>query len=338
MRIPIDSDQDSFASNSYFLAVDGGGSKTHAAICDSDGNIVAFAAHSGANWEYIGISKAQKSLKEIIEKVVKIAGISAEQISGATFALAGVDWPSDIKIFEEFFNGFALDGPIHIINDSVAALYAGAPSGVGCVSIAGTGGKTAGFDGNNLILTMGISLGEGSGASQIIAESLQLMARIHHGQVAPSKMTSVIPEASGYSDVYSFFEAISRGEVSVSQNCAPLIFALACAGDIGAQSVIEKVALTHGNDVLGVLSQLAFDSDEIIVVCAGGLHTAGDQLFDTTFRNTVLRKYPSANIHTLNIFPVIGALIHATQESKITLPANFSDRLMEQASSLEAQV
>ena len=48
------------------LGIDGGGTKTHAVVVDLSGNILATAAHSGANWERTGITATEIILKVIM--------------------------------------------------------------------------------------------------------------------------------------------------------------------------------------------------------------------------------------------------------------------------------
>ena len=82
-----------------FLGVDGGGTKTHACIVDLDGNILGTAANGGANWERSGIRSVQDGLNEIIEEALHSAGATREEIVDSTFALAGIDWEEDQKLF-----------------------------------------------------------------------------------------------------------------------------------------------------------------------------------------------------------------------------------------------
>ena len=82
----------------FILGVDGGGTKTDAVIADENGKVIASATNGGANWERMGISKALDSLKEVINSAAASAGISTSDIAYATFAIAGIDWPNDIKL------------------------------------------------------------------------------------------------------------------------------------------------------------------------------------------------------------------------------------------------
>ncbi len=53
---------------SIVLGVDGGGSKTHAAVVDDDGALLGFATGGPSNWETVGLRGAADSLRDAAEK------------------------------------------------------------------------------------------------------------------------------------------------------------------------------------------------------------------------------------------------------------------------------
>jgi N-acetylglucosamine kinase-like BadF-type ATPase len=313
------------------LGIDGGGTKTHAILVDLDGKILGTAANGGANWERIGIEAVGKSLDELINEVLSNAKISREDIVASTLALAGIDWHQDESLFAPVVQGLGLSGRCTLVNDSVAALFAGIADGIGCVSIAGTGGKTAGSDGEQTIQTMGMALGEGGGAGQLVDLALDSIARAHHGTAAKTKMYSSIPKAAGFDNPELFFIAIARGRVRLDESLAPLIFDLASSGDAIALDVVNRVAKQHAIDVHGIASRLNFQTKPITVIRAGGLHTAGCTVFDVTFEAEVKHLLGNVQVRTLDVAPVFGSVIYSAHKYFTTLPENFSSNLLTQA-------
>jgi len=294
-----------------FLGIDGGGTKTHAALVDLEGNILATAANGGANWERIGVNAVEISLSELIEQVCKKASINLEDIVDSTFALAGIDWDEDKELLAPVVAALGLEKRCELINDSFAALFAGIPQGIGCVSIAGTGGKTAGRTWNKSVQTMGMELGEGGGAGQLVDNALDLIARSHHGIIEKSSMYLELPLAAGFSDPTAFFTAIARERVHVNENLAPLIFDLAAKGDLLAIEAISIVAKQHAVDVQGIVNQLDFQGLDIELIRAGGLHTAANPIFDQVFETTLRKSLPKVHMRVLDISPVFGSVMHA---------------------------
>jgi N-acetylglucosamine kinase-like BadF-type ATPase len=313
------------------LGIDGGGTKTHAVLVDLSGNIVAAAANGGANWERTGIAATEISLLEIIQRVLKIAKADSDEIVAATFGLAGIDWESDLELFVPISKILNLSDKAVFVNDSIAALFAGSPNGIGCVSIAGTGGKTAGRNGTQTLQTMGMDLGEAGGAGQLVALALDYIARIYHGTEEPSELTNLILEESGFANETALFKAVARDEFRIDEEMAPKIFALATNGDAGAIAITNLVATQHANDVVAIINRLGLTNAAVPVIRAGGLHTAGCATFDLTFEKALKSKQSGASSKVLDISPVYGAVVHAAHAYFGDIPPAFLDNLFEQA-------
>lgn len=291
----------------YVLGVDGGGTKTDAALATVDGTIVGLASGSGANWESVGPEEAVRVITDVITQACASANVLPSEVSASTLAIAGIDWPDDVNHYTTVIETLNLQNAA-LVNDSFAALAAGSPNGEGVISIAGTGGKTSGIKGNNCIQSMGMELGEGGGAGQLVSEALAYIAAQMHGSVSHSQLFDYLPKHYGFSDPIAFFEAVARKGLRVNTSLAPVIFELAEAKDPGAVAAITATALQHARDVIGISSKLNFGDEAFVVVRAGGLHTAGSALFDSTFADKVLEKLSKAEIRTLMQPPVIGAV------------------------------
>ena len=314
-----------------FLGIDGGGTKTHAVLVDLAGNIVASAANGGANWERTGIKATQASLVEIVDRVLNLAGLTAADIVASTFALAGIDWESDKELFSPTTVELGLKTDNSFINDSIAALFAGNPSGIGCVSIAGTGGKTSGRSATQTFQTMGMDLGEGGGAGQLVSLALDYVARIHHGLENQSKLTKLVLQETGFTDETLFFKAVARDSLRLSEDLAPRIFDLASEGDAGSISIVATVANQHADDVSAMIEKVGLSGSQVQVIRAGGLHTAGCVNFDETFEKALKSKHPGAITQILDISPVYGAVVHAAHQHFGQAPTDFLKNLFEQA-------
>ncbi len=319
----------------YLLGIDGGGTKTHACIVDLDGNILATAANGGANWERIGVKAVQKSLSEIVDAVCLKASISKAEIVDSTFALAGLDWEEDEELLTPIIDSLGLEGRCQLINDSFAALFAGIPQGIGCVSIAGTGGKSAGRTTTKSVQTMGMELGEGGGAGQLVDTALDLIARAHHGIVEKTQLYKQVPQSVGFDNPADFFTAVARGRVKLDESLAPLIFKLADQGDSVAIEVVTKVASQHALDIQGIIKQLDFAGAPIELIRAGGLHTAANALFDRVFEQTLKASSPGVTMRVLDVSPVFGSIMHAAHHHFKEVSPGFISNLTSAAKKAE---
>lgn len=294
----------------FVLGVDGGGTKTDAVIADENGKNIATATNGGANWERLGITKALDSLEEVIKSAATSAGVATSDISYATFAIAGIDWPNDVNLYLPITERLGIKN-FEFMNDSFAALYAGSKSLEGIVSIAGTGGKTSGIYAGNKVQSMGMELGEGGGAGQLVGLALEYIAMQFHNTADPSALYETIPALMGKEPGMDFFEAVARSGTRLNESLAPEIFKLADQNDVGALYAVKKTAVQHAKDVCGIAKQLGIFQEDITVVRAGGLHTAGNKAFDMEFENYVKQCLPNAILVVLNKAPVMGAVLNS---------------------------
>ncbi|CAM5795555.1 N-acetylglucosamine kinase [Brevibacillus borstelensis] len=121
-----------------FIGMDGGGSKTKAAICDETGEIVGFAVGEGANPLSRPWPQVENTLRQLIDELIVQAGGTADDVEGIFLGIAGADRP-EVKGWIESAFGPSWGGRLHIDNDAAGALYSGTWGGPGIVLIAGTG-------------------------------------------------------------------------------------------------------------------------------------------------------------------------------------------------------
>lgn len=294
-----------------YLGVDGGATKTHAAVMDAAGRIVGFGIAGTANWERVGLTEAISTLETAIGAALRECGRSPSDVAAATLALAGVDWDQDAATIGAAAGSLGLGCVPAVTNDAIAVLFAGTMDGVGCASVAGTGGKAIAHDGTQTLATIGLGIGEGGGAGQVVDETLAIVARAHHGQRRPSALVGAVLGAAGAPDVSALFYAVGREGFELSESFAPTVFRLADEGDALAVEIVETVARQHAADVVGLADRLEFPGAEVTVVCAGGLHRARSGVFSVAFDSGLAASRRRLVPNVLETVPVVGALCHA---------------------------
>ncbi len=316
-----------------FLGVDAGGTKTHAAVMDATGRLLSLGVASTGNWERVGIPGTAQALTSAIDEALQQSGHSRTDVTSASFALAGIDWDSDIAAMQRVVSGFGLGCTPVVMNDAIAVLLAGTDDGIGCASVAGTGGKTVARDQTSTLATLGMSLGEGGGAGQIVAETLAALAEAYHGQRPPTRLTQAVLELAGLRDESALFEAVARDGHELPESFAPAVFAIAEDGDTAAISVLSSVARQHARDVVGLVNRLDFrDRASVPLVCAGGLHTAGSTVFTDAFAHALAGSRWPLRLRILNVVPVVGALVDAMVRANGSITGTQRDALIASAS------
>ncbi len=292
------------------VAVDGGGTKTDVAIASLDGTVLGEATGPASNWELIGLEAMTTALATTIESALGAAACARSSVVASAFCMAGFDWPSDHERIDPELARLGLSGARVLANDAMAALRAGTSAAAGVVSVAGTGGSTAGRNRHGATFrTFAISWGEASGASDLVRAAAHALARQHHGQTGPTSLTPRLLSAMGIGSVPELFERLSRrGDARLGPDIAPLVLAAAAEQDAIAMEIVRRVASRHGDDVVGVARNLRMLDDAFDVVRAGGVHLAGCTTFDDAFASVIASAAPRARIVTLDQAPVRGAI------------------------------
>ncbi|HYW28888.1 MAG TPA: BadF/BadG/BcrA/BcrD ATPase family protein [Gaiellales bacterium] len=307
------------------LGVDGGGSKTHAAVCDETGNLIGSGTAGPANWETVGLRGAADSIGDAIDRALAGTDIRRRDLETSVFGLAGVDWPSDVTRLDAAFEQLALGGPPVLLNDSFIALRAGVTAPWGVVVIAGTGTVAAGRNREGRTartLGLGRVLGDEGSASDVSEAALRAVARAYTGRGPATSLSEGLCQVRGASSVVQLLEEYSRGG-EPEFNAAPLVLAHAARGDAVAAGIVEWAGSELGAAAATVARTLDMLEEPFELVLAGGLfHGASDML-----EKAISREVPTALLTRLEAPPVAGALLAALEHRGDRPTAEVRDRL-----------
>ncbi len=231
------------SSKTYYLGVDGGGSKCKAIVYTADRGILGSGLSGSAN-AHQDLSLAKKSILEATEKAIANAGLSVEIISEliAGIGLAGVNLSGP---YQSIVNWKAPFKRHYVLTDLEAASIGAHRGGNGAVVIAGTG--SCGFvtvDGRSLTVgAHGFPHGDkGSGAW------IGLQA-VEHCLLAADHMREpgLLCEAIQTKDPGALVQEIGCRSPGAYARLAPHVFDAADKGDIVARNILAEAGdyLSH---------------------------------------------------------------------------------------------
>lgn len=294
------------------LGVDGGGSKTHAAICDDQGTLLGAGTAGPSNWETVGLRGACDSVGDAVDRALSGSDARRGDLDAAVFGLAGVDWPSDVARLESAFQPLALRSDPTIINDSFIALRAGVTAPWGVVVIAGTGTVVAGRNrAGKTFRTLGLGrvLGDEGSASDVSEAALRAVARAYVGRGPATTLSEGLCRLKGTATVAQLLEEFSRGG-EPEANAAPLVLEHAARGDQVAVEIVEWAGRELGEAARAVATHLEMGSEPFELVLSGGLfHGVSERL-----ERRIAKEVPSALPTRLEVPPVAGALLTALEQ------------------------
>ncbi len=326
------------------LGLDGGGTKTHVAVAAESGELLGFAMNGPSNWELIGLVGAATAMTRAVDSALAEAEVGAREIAGATYGLAGLDWPSDDDRLGPIVSRLGLNGPRTIVNDAFIALRAGASQPWGVVVIAGTGAIAAGRnrDGETFrTLGLGWEFGDWGSASDVALEALRAVANAYTGRGPETSLTDVLTSFMGASGAAELLERASREgsglgyEEYEDPRVAPLVIREAEAGDAVARDILDRAGTSLGEAAALVARRLGMEDEAFEVVLAGGLFRSDTRIVDEAIEVSVRRVAHHVRLVRLDSAPVVGAVLMALElagaspdaEARARLAGAVRDRL-----------
>ena len=302
----------------YFLGVDIGGTKTHALIADEEGQVLGFGERGPGNHQSVGYGGMRKVLHDATGQALAEAGLSISQMAGAGFGIAGYDWPSQKEAMLLALRSLGLQAPIEIVNDASLGILAGCSQGWGLAVVSGTGCNARGWDRGRKhegrAIGEGDLVGEGAGASELIAMAIKAMAHEWTCRGPATLLTPVLVEHYGARNLAELVEGFSTNRLEMDPADALLVFKAAAAGDPVALDLVRWAGDELGKLANGVIRQLGFQKLEFEVVLVGSMYD-GNPLLIETMRNTIHSIAPRAKLVRLNVPPVVGAVLLGMEQA-----------------------
>ncbi len=299
----------------FALGVDAGGTKTLAAVADAQGRVAGVGRAGSANYQACGRAGAAEQLRRAVAGALAQAGLEAGALEAACFGVAGADRAVDFGVIRELIAPLAGGLQPRLENDTVVALRAGTPDGVGVALIAGTGSNAIGrsADGRqHQVGGLGRLTGDYGSAGQLAEAAVVAAFKGLDGRGPATELSRRIPEALGLAqlvDIIEFeFYDMPRGPLDLGR-LAPVVFEAAAAGDGVARAVLEQAGAEVARAVLVVIEQLFAPGQPVTVVFGGSVFTRGaSPVLIESVQRAVRAERPGVRFVRLAVEPVLGAV------------------------------
>lgn len=290
----------------WFIGIDGGGTKTIAAICDESGSVKAVATGGASNALSRPWLEVEHTIRHLVEEVILLAGARHGELDALYVGLAGADrFEIKQKIHAAFVDQW--EERLHIDNDAVPALYSGTWGQPGIVLIAGTGSIAYALTGSgerHRVGGWGYLVGDEGSGFDLGRQAATAVLRAYDGRGESTALTGLFLAHYG---ITRSDELIARiyGAANPRKELAEtseLVEKAAAEGDTVAAGIIQQAAasLVELADTC-----LVKTGERVPVVFAGGLLTA-----ETMLRQQVQKRASFAFVIPA-VPPVIGALVAA---------------------------
>ncbi len=298
-------------SREFVIGVDGGGTKTAAALADMNGKIIARVVSGGSNVRNAGIKLAAENVAKAIYDLIKRRK-SAKIISTFIGLPAMEEEYKDKKsrILKELKKQKKIagifSGKVIIGSDQLAAFRSGAMCPEGIVAIAGTGSATHGWNGKKEFLAnnKGWLASKGSGVwigaqvAQAIAEDMEERGpKTILGQMTAKKLK--------FKSINEFLKFIYQNPTANLSQLAPICDHAANRKDKIAQEILIAAGKEIAKSVCAAAKKLDFEG-QVPLVLAGGTYKSR-RVADSA-ANEIERRYPGKFDFVFIGDPVVGAI------------------------------
>jgi len=309
-----------------YLSVDGGATKTVAALYNED-EIFKVSIGGPSNFRNIGIGNFKRNIKTVVSKVIK--DVDPEKIDLVTFALAGIkDSRESTELITSNIKGIFKFKRMDFFNDGEAAFYCRFPDGEGIILAPGTGMVSYGIWKGNKVRSSGWGwfLDDEGGAFFIGKRALQESVKVWDGRSGNDLYKeSLLPNR--LKDFYSIQEErgiinkVYKTKIDIREiaSIAPIVSGLASKNDPLALDIMKEAAKESVTTIISTYNK--FNRPVGIKISGyGGVFRSGRWYIDMIF-NDVKNRIPSSEI--LDPFfgyeAVIGSIVMNLMNSGYTI-------------------
>lgn len=295
----------------YYLGIDGGGTRTTAAVSDEQGNILLRKTGRTINFYSVGMDACRDNLKAIIDQIDNELG---EIIFSAAFiGCSALDNAADDELIQRLCGGIIRAEKIGMDSDVFIALKSVGKAVCPCAAICGTGSMVIAEDENGSTQVTGgwghIIGDEGSGY-QIAVSAFKACCELCDKN-EDSPLLDKAAEYFGVSDFRKAIDIIYSEETTkdVLAGFAACVAALADEGNETALEIVRAQAAAFAKTIMILLERIKRCS---VLGLYGGVfqHNAS---FTGEVKSIIGEKYPEIEIRLLEIPPEESALALARE-------------------------
>jgi glucosamine kinase len=300
------------ARETFFLGIDGGGTKTQAIITDVNFNIIGEGKSGASNPHRVGFKEAVANIVMATDEALKDAGLELADIAAACAGIAGTSHPIHYHTMKDSLDRSLGLENLELVTDARAALTGALDGKPGVIVIAGTGSIALGLNETGEDARSGgwgpTFSDEGSGYD-IARQALKAVAASFDGRSSETLLTKMICKELGIEKPSDLPSVIYNEDVKPAQiaSLANLVSEAAVQGDEVAREILGRAGQELGQLAVSVIGRLAMQQQSFRLACVGSVFNSGDFVLES-FRRTVLRVAPHAEIGSPIHPPTIGAV------------------------------
>ncbi len=287
----------------YYLGIDGGGTRTTAAVADENSNVIIKAVGKTINFYAVGMENSRKNLTLIIDEIK--SKLNVESFEAAFIGCSALDGEADEETLNALCGGIITADKIAMNSDVYVALKSASGN---CVAVCGTGSMAVGEKADGSVAVKGgwgHVIGDEGSAYSIAVNALKKCCVM----CDKSERTPLLEAAEKYFEVDGFRKAIdviysAETAKDYIAGFAAKVGELASAGCEASKEIITAEARAYAQTVIALIKEL--DGCPVLSLYGGVFQH--NPIFRAEFENEIAKTFPDVKTEILDIPPEEGAL------------------------------
>jgi N-acetylglucosamine kinase-like BadF-type ATPase len=298
-------------TRTLFIGMDGGMSKTEAAVIDENGAVLAFARGPGSAIMGIPSKSACGSLLKNAVEACRQAGVSIADAVRWGIGLSGIDFPDEFeRQHAAVAEGLGIPPErLKLANDAIAALWGATRARAAAIVQHGTA-FTAAFRPEPGSETLFDHLDVG-GIFDLRQELVKAVGRMIDGRLRNTGLTDAVLKHYGIEQPGAYAEKVYRRRINMQLllSTPPLVFEAWQQGDPTASMLVQKAADDYVTAAAAMIERT--QADDATVCFGGGLIAQGGEALQTLLADKLRAVCPAARVELPRLRPALGAALMA---------------------------
>jgi N-acetylglucosamine kinase-like BadF-type ATPase len=259
---------------SYFLGIDGGGTKTDCVLLDAHGQVLRRAQGGPSNPLRGGYPRAWFSVSGTADAVLAHQSLKATDIRGICGGFGGAARPAVAKRMSIFLERSFPKAEVKVTTDIEIALAAAVEKGPGVILIAGTGSVAYGRNAEGKTVRAGgwgPWLGDEGSAFDIGRRALTAVRRHEDGMARATMLSDRVFKSLDWRNWGSIIEHIAKNPDEVFPRVYPLVARAAEQGDEVSREILAGAADALIELADHVIRALGLTAERFPLIRAGGV-------------------------------------------------------------------
>jgi len=295
----------------FVLGVDGGATKTLAAVLDLESRTLHLAHRGPSNQDAVGAKAAVKALLEAADEAIERAAITRDELGAAVLAIAGTD--------TEAVAGHVRSARTEewiVVNDVVGAWATATGAGAGVAVISGTGSNVFGVGSDGRTWRAGgwgHLLGDEGSGYWLGIQSIKAALKDRDASGPETALTDAVVAFFQVDSVEAlaaliYSKPLTKGEIAAF---AVETARIAELGDAVAGELYRRAVRELGEQIAAVIRQTGLSAAFPVGLIGSAFRAGG--VFVQPLIHLVHETAPDAGVSVVEMAPVGGSLLLAAR-------------------------